>query len=144
MPVVLAIFVAQFEAFGLRVLFQMSPEEALVDVTELADFKRTVIDGFPGLNLLLLRGGPGWRLRKNELLENAGQRGVTHAPLFQQGMKLRVEQAAVVTRDIRGFVLRGVITVDQMEQFQQLIVEVGEGVISKLGIIAQVGDEAAE
>src|SRR6266566_1657005 len=111
-----------------RTLFKVGAEQALINVAELADFERGVINCISAGNQLLTREDPGRRLGEDKLLEDTRQCGIAHPPLLQERMQRRVEQTAVVTRNLRGLIFGRVVAVDEVEQLQQFLVKFGERV----------------
>jgi hypothetical protein len=75
---------------------EMRAEQAFVNITQLADFERAVVNGFVGAELALARAGACGRLRENQLPENVGEGCVADAPGFELRMEIGVEQSAVV------------------------------------------------
>ena len=61
--VVFAVLIAEFQAGAFA--NKMGAEQTFVDVAQLADFERAVINGFVGGELALARAGASWRLRED-------------------------------------------------------------------------------
>ena len=114
MAVVLAILIPELKT-AIRFL-EVRPQQALVDVTQLAHFESAVVDGVFGTELPLCVARTSRRLGKNQLPENIGQVPVPNSPALDFLVCLRIEETAVVARDAKRCVLPGVGSVDKVEE----------------------------
>jgi len=101
--VIFAVLVSEFEPTSLA--NEVRAEQAFVNVAQLADFERAIVNGFVGAELALARAGACGRLSENQLPENIGERCIADAPGFELRMEIGVEQPAVVAGDAERFVL---------------------------------------
>ena len=132
MAVVLAVLVGEHERADFAP--ELSAEESFVDVAELADLERGIVNGIVGEDALLLRAAARGRLCEDELAQHAGERRIGDAPFLDEarGGAVGGEEAAVVARDVTSLVEPFVLPVNEDEELQQVFVQIGERIVAEL------------